>query len=108
MNAYSARAAIADAERVSRQHIADMLARYPELTAAEVAEIVDFLRNGRQLEIGLLTCNQSIRPQLDAFMAEHRSKLSLGLFETAGLVGGLMALLAGCWLLWELFGPTPV
>jgi len=108
MNAHSARAAIADAERVSRQHIADMLARYPNLSTAEVAEIVDFLRHGRQLEIGLLTCNQAIRPQLDAFMAEHRRKLSLDAIETAGLVVGLMALLAGCWLLWEMFGPTPV
>ena len=108
MNSYSASAAIADAERVSRQQIADMLARYPDLSPTEVAEIVDFLRNGRQLEIGLLTCNQSIRPQLDAFMVEHRRKLSLGAVETAGLVGGLMALLAGCWLLWEMFGPTPV
>ena len=92
----------------SRLHVADLLARYPNISERESAQILSFLRTGRHLDIGLLTSNTQLRPQLDSFMAEHRKELSLGFSEIAILVSGITALLAACWLVWSTFGPAAV
>jgi hypothetical protein len=95
----------ARALRWSRQRAAELLARYPDLTKTEVAEIVDFLRNGSSLDVGLLTSQLELRPQLDAFTAEHKKELQLGLGEAAAAVAGIAAFLALCWLVWEAIAP---
>ena len=98
----------ARALRWCRHRTAELVARYPDLSKEETAQVVDFLRNGSSLDIGLLTSQVELRPQLDAFMAEHKKKLQLGIGEATAAVAGIIAFLALCWLVWEAFAPGAV
>lgn len=92
--------------RSSREHVADLLSRYPRLSATEVRDVVDFLKTGRHLEIGLLTSNAAVRPKLDAFMADHGRHFRVTFAESAGVLAAIAAFLTVCWLVWELIGPA--
>jgi hypothetical protein len=89
--------------RSYRERIADLLSRYPRVSAHETGEILTFLRTGRHLDIGMLTSNERLRPQLDAFMADHRSHFRVKWGEGSAVIGGIVALLLIFWLVWEAF-----
>jgi hypothetical protein len=97
----------ARALRTSRQQTAELLDRYPDITQAERAEIVSFIRTGRHIDIGLLTANEKIRPKIDAFMADHKKEFGLSSREVVTLLAAVIAFLAFCWLVWEAIGPVP-
>jgi hypothetical protein len=88
-------------DRARRERVEELLARYPGLTDPEIHEILLFLRKGQVLEIGFLTSNESIRPQLDRFRADHARDLSLGRRELAVAAIVLLILLAAVALLWN-------
>ena len=98
-HAAPARAMPVDRPRIDR--IEALLARYPGLTDPEIHEVLLFLRKGQVLEIGLLTSNETVKPQLDRFRADHARDLSIGKRElaVAGIV--LLILLAAVALLWN-------
>ena len=85
----------------SRERASALLSRYPSVSADEAREIFLFLRNGRHLDVGLLTSSDRLRPKLDAFMADHRAEFRLKWSEGVLIVGGIVALLIICWLVWE-------
>jgi hypothetical protein len=87
--------------RLTRERVAELLSRYPRMARHEVDEVIEFLRNGRHLEIGLLTSNDRIRPQLDAFMAEHKAHFRVRWLEGATVVAAIAAILAMLWFAWE-------
>jgi hypothetical protein len=89
--------------RVDRERVADLLERYPRISAEEIREIITFLRTGRHLEIGLLTSNDRLRPNLDAFMHDHKAHFQVKWREAVALIMGVVALLTMCWLIWEAF-----
>ena len=64
--------------RATRERVAQLLSRYPGISEHDVPEIVEFLRTGRHLDIGLLTADDELRPKLDAFMDEHGSACRVG------------------------------
>jgi hypothetical protein len=86
---------------VSRERATELLARYPRVSAEDRREILDFLKKGRHLDIGLLTTSERLRPNLDAFMADHKAHFRLRWVEGAAVTGALVALLAIVWLVWE-------
>ena len=88
--------------RATRDRVAQLLSRYPEVTDDDVVEIVEFLRTGRHLDIGLLTADDELRPKLDAFIEEHKGQLRVRLEELAAVIALLAAFLFTCWLLWSL------
>ena len=85
----------------TRERVARLLSRYPEVTDDDVAEIVEFLRTGRHLDIGLLTADDALRPKLDAFMAAHKTQLRPKLGEVAVIAALIASFLFACWLLWS-------
>jgi len=87
--------------RSNREHVAGLLARYPQVSGEEQRDILSFLRTGRHLDVGLLTSNERLRPQLDAFMADHQRHFRIKWGEGAAVVGGIVALLLMLWLVWE-------
>jgi hypothetical protein len=88
-------------DRVRLERIKALLHRYPALTDPEVHEVLLFLRKGKVLEIGVLTSNELVKPQLDRFRADHARDLSIGKRELA-VVGILMLIvLAAVSLLWN-------
>jgi hypothetical protein len=96
----------ARALRSSRQQTAELLGRYPDISEAERAEIVSFMRTGRHIDIGLLTSNDALRPKIDAFMADHKKDMRLGSSEIVTVVAAVVAFLALCWLVWEAIAPV--
>lgn len=91
------------AARSDRERIADLVHRYPRVTDSEAKEILTFMRTGRHLDVGLLTADDSIRPNLDAFLDDHKAHFRVRWWEGAAVLGGIAAVLVIFWLIWEAF-----
>ena len=89
-----------------RDDIADLLQRYPQVSDGEAKRIVNFLRKGRHLDVGMLTGDAALKPQLDLFMADHAKHFRLNFGEAAGVTAAIAGFLAFCWLIWELIKPA--
>ena len=87
--------------RSSSERVADLVSRYPGVTEDEAQEIVTFMRTGRRLDIGLLTADDRIRPNLDAFMHDHKADFRVKWWESVAVTGGIAAALIAFWLIWE-------
>jgi hypothetical protein len=83
--------------------VAALLSRYPSVSGEEARQILTFLRRGRHLDVGLLTSNERLRPKLDAFFEDHKAHFKLKWVEGVAAVGGIGALIAILWLVWEAF-----
>lgn len=92
--------------RSSRDRIAALLSRYPDVSDRDRAEILEFMKEGRHLDIGMLTANDNLRPQLDAFMDDHKRHFRVGAAEVIRLLAVLAAAALVCLLLWELLRPA--
>ena len=86
--------------RSRRDRVADLVGRYPDISERDRREIIAFMRNGRHLDIGLLTANEKIRSKLDRFMHDHKSDFGVTAREVAAVVAGIGVMLATLWLLW--------
>jgi hypothetical protein len=89
--------------RRTREQIAAMLSRYPNVSPEESDAIVEFLRKGRHIDVGMLTADETLKPNVDAFMNDHKAELGVKLWEAAALIGGIAAFLVIAWLVWEAF-----
>ena len=96
----------ARALRADRQHVAALIDRYPRLSEDETQEVISFLRTGRHLDVGMLTGDETLRPHLDRFTADHARHFRLGVGEAATVVGAILAFLVICWLVWEAARPA--
>ena len=83
-----------------RQRIDRLLARYPDVSESEGAEILRFVRAARYVEIARLTSDESLSPQLDHFIRNHRHQLHWSSSDWLMPIVLLIALFAACWLLW--------
>ena len=91
----------------SSERVARLLARYPDVSKDENGEISNFMKTGRHLDIGLLTSNEKLRPNLDAFIEDHRKHFRVSVREATAVVILITAFLFLCWLLWELARAGP-
>lgn len=91
---------------LTREQVSDLLARYPHVSDSEAKAILTFLRKGRHLDVGIVTADEALKPQLDSFMADHRKDLGLGIGEATAVVAGIAGFLVFCSLLWELVKPA--
>jgi hypothetical protein len=89
--------------RASSERVADLVSRYPGISDDEANEIATFMRTGRHLEIGLLTADDTIRSNLDAFMHDHKAEFRVKWWESAAVTGGIAVVLIMFWLFWEAF-----
>lgn len=80
----------------------EIFGRYPDISEEERRELLLFLKEGRHLDIGLVTGNPEIKDQVAAFRQDHHRALRLGFGEGAAFVILLTALLGG--LFWLLAG----
>ena len=92
--------------RCSPARVAKLLARYPEVSDRERREILAFIRNGTTPRIGVVSASDELRPQLDAFIKDHKVHLQISLAHIVRLMAVLMAAMMVCWLLWELVHPA--
>jgi hypothetical protein len=87
--------------RLTREQVMDLIQRYPRVSESEAKQILAFLRRGRQLDIGMITADEQLKPQLDSFMEDHASHFRVGLFEGARVIAAIVGFLLLCGLLWE-------
>ncbi len=105
MNAH-ARHEEARAVREARLEIADLVRRYPQVSDPEAKRILRFLRTGRHLDVGMLTADETLKPQLDRFMADHAKDLRVGFWEGTAVIAAIAGFLVLCWLVWEAVRPA--
>lgn len=91
--------------RSSRERVANLLKRYPDVTDKHRSEILTFIKEGRHVDIGLLTADDKLRPRLDAFMADHKRHFRLGVGDVVRALAVIAAIVMICWLLWEMVSP---
>jgi hypothetical protein len=96
------------AAMLTREEVADLLYRYPHVSDEEAKLILGFLRKGRHLDVGILTGDEMLKPQLDLFMTDHKKQLGVGFFEGSAVVTAILGFLAICWLVWETMKPGAV
>ena len=107
MNAHIRREEVR-ALRMSRQDIADLIQRYPNVSEEETAQIVTYLRKGRHLDVGMLTADERLKPQLDGFMADHGKHLRVGAGEATVLIAAIAGLFFALSLIWEAIKPGTI
>ncbi|WP_114954482.1 hypothetical protein [Sphingosinicella terrae] len=80
--------------------IADLFRLYPHIAEAEKAGLLDFLKNGRQLDIGLASAREGVAARMMQFRKDHardfRLKPHQMLGFTALVLGPLIALAWAC------------
>lgn len=106
MTAYTSHIEQVRALRSTRERVAALLGRYPHVSDKDRKEILAFMKEGRHIDIGLLTANDQLRPQLDAFIEDHKRHFRVGVADVARLLGVIATALLVCWLLWELVRPA--
>ena len=81
--------------------VESLLKRYPDLVQNERQEIIQFLQKGRLRDRSLLTTNQSISDELEAFRNDHDKELSLSggeFFMIASIIMLTVAAAASLWI----------
>lgn len=89
------------ADRNMRERVEQLLERYPDLSLEETALILRFLKKGPFLETGLLSSNETIRPKLERFRADHRKQLSAGSRSLAIAALLVFLIIVAVVLLWD-------
>lgn len=84
-----------------RKDVSDLLRRYPDVTAAEAAEILRFLKKAPPVETALLLSETELQPKLNQFREDHRSHFAFGGRDSLILLALLVAVVAACILLWD-------
>jgi hypothetical protein len=85
---------------VHRERASELLARYPRVSKEEAREILQFIRTGRHLDIGLLSSDDALRPNLDTFMKDHKSDLRVHWREGTAVIGAILVFIITAWLIW--------
>ena len=106
MTAYTSQIEEVRAVRSTRDRVASLLKRYPNVSDSDRKEILRFMKEARHLEVGLLTANDNVRPQLDAFMEDHKKHFRLDAVDVLRAVTLIGAIVMVCWIVWELFMPV--
>ena len=83
------------------KRVSQLTTRYPDVSASEAAEILQFVRTARYAEVGLLASDENLRRQLDHFIRNHKDELRWSMSDWAVVIGFLIAFLAVCALLWS-------
>lgn len=88
------------ADLARRARIAGLLNHHPHLSPEETAEILDFLKTGSMIDVGMLRGDPDYRGKIDAVKAENQSSFRLGMGRSI-LIGLAITLpfLAICWLI---------
>ncbi|WP_343518747.1 hypothetical protein [Sphingomonas sp.] len=88
------------ADLARRIRIAQLLDRHPKLDPAESAEVVDFLKTGSMIDIGMLRGDPAYRAKIEAIKAANHSEFRVGPLRSI-LIGLAIALpfLLLCWLI---------
>jgi hypothetical protein len=88
-----------------RDRVARLLKQYPNVSDQDRREILSFMKEARHLEVGLLTSNEQVRPQLDRFIHDNKRHFSITVVDVVRLLAVFAAVVTVVWLLWEVMKP---
>ncbi len=88
------------ARRLDLERASELLARYPHVSWKEAREILTILRDGRYLDVGLITSNALLKPKLDAFVADHWDMFQARSGRAEAIAGLIVLLLFVVWAIW--------
>ena len=87
-----------DPARVDR--MAELFRQYPEIDDTAKAELLLFLRRGRQIEIGMVSAREGMAERMSRFRHDHGEHFRLRPYQVIGfillIVGPLTALAWAC------------
>jgi hypothetical protein len=86
--------------RLDQRRVTELLARYPDVSVDEARAILNFLRTGRHFDVGLLITNSRLKPNLDAFLKDHRSHFEVEPGRAEAVVGIVVLFLFVLWAFW--------
>ena len=88
------------ADLARRTRIAGLLDHHPNLAPEETAEILDFLKSGSMIDIGMLSGDPAYRTKIEAVKASNHQAFRLGTGRSL-LIGLAITLpfLLLCWLI---------
>jgi hypothetical protein len=82
-----------------------LLMRYPNLSEAELARLINLFPHIRILDLGLMTCDDRLAGKLDTFRRDHRRKLKAPISSLfVFLAVPIIIIVAG--LLWWAWAPA--
>lgn len=64
-------------DRQLRQEMEDILRRYPNISEEDTATVLNFLRTGTHMDVGLVAGSDELKDKVRAFRKQHRRKLGL-------------------------------
>jgi hypothetical protein len=79
----------------------DLLRHYPNITADEVKELVEFLTRGPIIERGTLSGQEHLQTQLTLLRADHAAEFRMNHREYAIFMVIVAAFLGVCALMWD-------
>jgi hypothetical protein len=87
---FSARALPPDhpqsAATMRREEAAGLIRRYPNLSEAELARLINLYREFSALDMALTMSDEELAPKLDRFSADHRAKIRTPFRQYAALI----------------------
>jgi hypothetical protein len=96
--------AAAETRLASADRVRSLIARYPETSPAQNAEILKFLKHARYVEMQLLATDESLRRQVEIFLKAHKRQLRYSAGDVITIAALVLAFFAFCWLLWQTMG----
>jgi hypothetical protein len=88
------------ADLARRARVAGLLDRHPNLSPQETAEVLDFLKNGSMIDIGMLRGDPAFKPKIERIRAEHSTHFRLGTGRSLLVALAIAApFLLLCWLI---------
>jgi hypothetical protein len=86
-----------------RERVSNLVARYPHVSDDEAGEILTFMRDGPHVDVFLLSNDDRLQPNLDAFVTDYRPHLQRAWGEGLAVVSGILALMMAIFLALESF-----
>jgi hypothetical protein len=93
--------AVAESRLASADRVRSLIARYPDISKAQAAEVLKFVKHARYVEMQLLAADESVRRQLDIFLKAHKRQLRYSAADIISFLALAIAFLTFCWLLWQ-------
>jgi hypothetical protein len=85
-----------------RARIEELLRTYPKVSKHEAGEILRFVKDGPAIWVGLLTADDKLKGQLDAFRRDYAAEFSVTPREYIMVAALIIALAGACFFLWDI------
>ncbi|MES1972903.1 MAG: hypothetical protein V4472_10630 [Pseudomonadota bacterium] len=87
--------------------IAVLLLRYPDISRAEFAAVLDFIKGARPSQLRRLRSRDVVHLKLERFLVEQQQLITSARERLVWTAAAIVMMLLLCWLLWDV-RPQPL